>query len=148
MSSEEITYAFCIENLRYIYKMIGYDNLLKEVEFIHHISQPRVANVTKKPDRNVADTDIVSILKDEIVASPVEAISEEPSVEVVSIEPVIDGASTKNVVINNSVKTRYVRAPIMDDIRCEATKIDGSRCTLKRADDCKYCSRHLKAMSK
>ena len=35
----DITYAYCIENLRYIHKIIGIDLLIKEAMFIDHLSK-------------------------------------------------------------------------------------------------------------
>ncbi len=37
MSSESVSRAFCLESIRYAYQILGYDTLIKEIEFIHHL---------------------------------------------------------------------------------------------------------------
>ena len=37
MSSEQVTHHFCVESLRYAYHILGYETILKEIDFIHHL---------------------------------------------------------------------------------------------------------------
>jgi len=45
MSSESVTHSFCIESLRYAYQILGYDNIVKELEFIHHLNSIHKSNL-------------------------------------------------------------------------------------------------------
>ena len=43
MSSDSITYSFCTQSIRYAYQIIGYDALIKEINFIHHLHTSQTA---------------------------------------------------------------------------------------------------------
>ena len=47
--TDNITYKFCIESLRYVYRIIGYDNALKELNFIKHIDSPINTTLPQEP---------------------------------------------------------------------------------------------------
>ena len=127
----DITYAYCIENLRYIHKIIGIDALIKEVMFIDHLSK----NSKIEPDK----VENIKITPD-IVGS--ELVIESESDIVNETEIVLEN---KNVVINPQ---KYIRTILSDECKCECNTNNGQRCTLKKSKDSKYCSRHKVKMSK
>lgn len=55
MSSESVSRAFCLESIRYAYQILGYDTLIKEIEFIHHLQSkyPSVCHIRQ----NIENTD-------------------------------------------------------------------------------------------
>lgn len=119
MSSDQITYAFCVNNIKYIIDIIGYDALIKEAQFIHHLEKK--------------DSNPVPIIKNEIVEAPLQPPSDN------------DHSDVKSVMIDNNT-SKYVRTPVPDELRCEAILGSGSRCTLKMINtdnkNKKLCSRH------
>jgi pyruvate kinase len=120
MSSDKVTYSFCIESLRYIHTIIGYDAIIKELDFIEHLS--KIRSVTDTDKTNSDESNTVIIPKEDIVEK---------------IE------TTKHITISDASNNKYVRSVIPDEIRCEALKNDGSRCTLKKCvKEGKFCSRH------
>jgi hypothetical protein len=135
MSSDNITYSFCIENLRYIYKMIGYENIQKELEFIHHLHKSQTIS------QNISQ----SIPQISTEGSEKENIKDNEEIQE-------NEETTKNIVVQDSSSIKYFRTEIPDSIRCEAIKNDGSRCSLKKdtqnIKDTKFCSRHNTKFSK
>lgn len=125
MSSDQITYAFCVHNIKYIIDMIGYDSLIKEAQFIHHLQ----TNSTT-PHNNT-----INPIKNEIIE-----VSDTKQNET------NDQSTTKPIIIVDTTANKYVRSPIPDELRCEANISNGSRCTLKKDNtshkDNNYCSRH------
>jgi hypothetical protein len=126
--SDKITYNFCIENLRYIYQIIGYDNVLKEINFIHYLNSSNNiihAQNDDKPEKNI------NIEKTENIN------------EVIIPEIVNNTSDNKNIIIqpNNS---KYARTIISDEDRCQTILSTGKRCTLRKTDNSSNCSRHTK----
>lgn len=123
MSSDQITYAFCVNNIKYIIDIIGYDALIKEAQFIHHLGKN--------------DPIPTTTTKNEIVAVP-NIVVEHPSDT--------DQSNVKSVTIDNTT-SKYVRTPLPDELRCDAINTNGSRCTLKKVttdtNNKKLCSRHI-----
>jgi hypothetical protein len=54
MSSESVSRAFCLESIRYAYQILGYDTLIKEIEFIHHLHNKYHTDFKNTP--NTSDT--------------------------------------------------------------------------------------------
>jgi hypothetical protein len=126
MSSDQITYAFCVNNIKYIIDIIGYDALIKEAQFIHHLGKN--------------DSIPTTIIKNEIVDVP--NIVVEPPSET-------DKSSVKSVTIDNNTP-KYVRTPVPNELRCDSILGNGLRCTLKmihNANNIKYCGRHIPKQS-
>jgi len=120
----DVTYSYCIENLRYIHKIIGIDSLIKEAMFIDHLSniehvsvEPSIESVNEKIELEV----------DPNISKTIEIVPE-----------------NRNVVINPQ---KYTRTVLNDECKCECIINNGQRCTLKKSKDSKYCSRHKTKMS-
>ena len=140
----DITYAYCIENLRYIHKIIGIDALIKEAMFIDHLSKySKINSVNVDPiclDPVRVDTvrvDTVTTADSDLDVDP--NISETTTETIAEIVP-----ENKNIVINPQ---KYVRTVLSDEFKCECITNNGQRCTLKKSKDSKYCSRHKVKMS-
>lgn len=128
MSSDQVSYAYCVHSIKYIIKMIGYDALIKEAKFIHHLEQNSSLHNTP------INHSIVPLTNNII------DVSETKQNEIVEL------TTTKPITIVDTTTNKYVRSPIPDELRCEALISNGSRCTLKKDNlthtDNKYCSRH------
>ncbi len=120
--NDNITYKFCIESLRYVYNIIGYDNAIKELNFIHHLNS-NTSNVIQH-----------------VIQEPISELHNEHKV----ISEIIETPSeNKNIVIQPS-NTKYARPIISDEERCETILSTGKRCTLRKAENCSNCGRHTK----
>ena len=127
--SDPITYKFCIESLRYIHSILGYDTIIQELNFIQHLTTP---NIIINPPSPVPAPN---------PPPPHPAPTLQTNVEVdLTIQSPIDLKDTKNIIIEH----KYVRNPIPDDIRCNTILATDKRCTFKRADTSLHCSRHTK----
>ena len=124
--SDKITYNFCIESLRYAYNIIGYDAIVKELNYIHYLYS---SNKQDSPNQHLNKIEHIDKL-DNIDASE-------------EVNEVINPSENKNIIIQQT-KTKYVRSPISDDERCETVLSTGKRCTLRRSDNCNNCGRHSK----
>jgi hypothetical protein len=125
MSIDNTTYNFCIESLRYIHKMLGYDAIIQELHFINHLQSP-----PKAPH---------------IPEHIVNAMCGLDDVTEYSYDSERDTTENKNIVIESKgAKGKYVRAELSDEKRCETILPTGNRCTFKRADNSTNCSRHTK----
>ena len=141
----DITYSYCIENLRYIHRIIGIDALIKEALFIDHLSK------NSKIEPSKAETINVEPIKIEIVKiepNSVESVIEIDSNEIITNETITNETNlvseSKNIVINSQ---KYVRTVLSDECKCECNTNNGQRCTLKKSKDSKYCSRHKTKIS-
>lgn len=54
--SSSITHSFCIESIRYAYQILGYDTLIKEIEFIHHLHHKSTSE-----SQNIISSDLSSL---------------------------------------------------------------------------------------
>ena len=142
----DVTYAYCIENLRYIHKIIGMDALIKEVLFIDHLSQTSKIESVKVESVKVEPVKVEPVM--------VEPVSEKPNIIESKLEIELDVDNevinetvpeNKNIVINSQ---KYIRTVLSDEYKCECIINNGKRCTLKKVNDSKYCSRHKVKMSK
>lgn len=128
MSSDQVSYAYCVHSIKYIIKMIGYDALIKEAQFIHHLEQNNTL-------LNIPTNHSIIPVKNDTLP-----VSETKQNEVVEL------TTTKPITIVDTTTNKYLRSPIPDELRCEAIISNGSRCTLKKDNithtDNKYCSRH------
>lgn len=125
--SDNITYKFCIDSLRYVYHIIGYDNILKELNFIRHIDS----------HNNNNNTNNTNILQEKQTINKIEQIN-----EVIIPDTVETLSENKNIIIQPNNK--YARTIISDEERCETILSTGKRCTLRKAENCVNCSRHTK----
>lgn len=118
MNPDKIDYKFCADFLRYAYHVMGYDALIREANYIHHLYTPStIVSVPQVPQQ---------IIPEIVTDSTPENIT------------------TKNIVIdeNHSTKVKYTRSQLSDDLRCTSIISNGSRCTFKRADNSEHCGRH------
>jgi len=125
--SDHITYKFCIESLRYIHSILGYDAIVQELNFIQHLTTPD----TLPTPSNLPPPH----------PTPIPTPHLQTTIETdAAIQSPIDLKDTKNIIIEN----KYVRTPIPDDIRCNTILPTDKRCTFKRADNSTHCARHTK----
>lgn len=125
--SDNITYNYCVESLRYIYNMIGYDNAINELNFIKHL-QSKSTPVS-------ASSNILETQKQDSVSELVKDDTKNSNSSI---------CDNKNIIIQPS-SSKYARNTIPDEDRCETILSNGKRCTFKRADtSSSNCSRHTK----
>lgn len=138
MSSDQITYAFCIETLRYIYRCIGYDNTLNELDFIHSLNSRKApVESDKKLVQSITQPVVDPV---ETKSEPGNIIAEDESQDNKKILDV-DTIETKNVIVNKPVK-KYTRAVVSDELRCEFMMKGDDRCSFRKDKNNKYCGRH------
>jgi len=150
----DITYAYCIENLRYIHKIIGIDALIKEAMFIDHLSKySKINSVNVDPicldpvrgDTVRVDTVRVDTVRVDTVTTADSDLDVDPNISETTTETIAEIVpENKNIVINPQ---KYVRTVLSDEFKCECITNNGQRCTLKKSKDSKYCSRHKVKMS-
>jgi len=127
----DVTYSYCIENLRYIHKIIGIDSLIKEAMFIDHLSKSNIESISVEHVRVEPVNEKVELVELDVDPNIPKTIAE--------IVP-----ENRNVVINPQ---KYTRTVLNDECKCECIINNGQRCTLKKSKDSKYCSRHKTKMS-
>ena len=132
----DITYAYCIENLRYIHKIIGIDLLIKEAMFIDHLSKSSSNIEYIQSDQNSDFTETI----------PIQPSQNSDFTETIPIQSASNSEIVpEKVIIINPQK--YIRTVLSDEYKCECVTNNGQRCTLKKSKDSKYCSRHKTKMS-
>jgi hypothetical protein len=131
MSIDNTTYNFCIESLRYIHKMIGYNNIIKELNFIQHL---HTSNKSESVPEHVANAMLgLDDMTDYDYNSESEKEAETKD-------------NNKNIVIETkNNKNKYIRTELPDEKRCEFILPTTKRCTFKKADNSNNCSRHSKS---
>ena len=127
MSSDNTTYAFCLETLKYIYKILGYENTQKELNFIHHLNCPPVVETTVNKSVNNEET-------------PTQPIINTPIVEKQEVQENI-AIDTKNIIIETS-ESKYIRNEVPDNMRCDFILPTTKRCSFKKAENNNMCKRH------
>jgi hypothetical protein len=115
-----IVYNHSIECLRFALNTIGYDNCIKELNFIKHL-QHSISSVKK--EENI-----------EVSTNVTESLPESLHIETES--------ENKNIVIETPSK--YSRTILPDSIRCTKLMDGGIRCSFKRANNTELCTRHSK----
>jgi hypothetical protein len=133
----DITYAYCIENLRYIHKIIGIDLLIKEAMFIDHLSKSS-SNIEYIQSAQLSDFTETIPIQSAQLSDFTDTI---PAIESASNSEIVP----EKVIIINPQK--YIRTVLSDEYKCECVTNNGQRCTLKKSKDSKYCSRHKTKMS-
>lgn len=118
-------YTHSVESLRFAFSAIGYENCIKELNFIKHIQQ-----VTPPPQKQEQHVE-VPIKRPEI--APETVVSEQE----LESEP-----EHKNIVIEPPSK--YSRTTPPDSARCTKILSDGTRCSFKKVNEVDVCSRHNK----
>lgn len=136
MSIDNTTYNFCIESLRYIHKMIGYNAIIEELNFIQRLRNPHKSEAIHE---HVVST-MIGI--DDIS----EYNSSSESEHELGQEHVSELKDThKNIIIETKQnKHKYVRNELPDEKRCDFNLSNGKRCTFKKTVNSNYCSRHSK----
>jgi len=136
----DITYAYCIENLRYIHKIIGIDALIKEALFIDHLSKASKIEPVRNEPVKVESVRIEPVMVEPVTEKP-NIVESKLEIESDSNNNIINETvpETKNVVMSPQ---KYIRVVLSDEYKCECIINNGKRCTLKKVNDSKYCSRH------
>jgi hypothetical protein len=125
MSIDNTTYNFCIESLRYIHKILGYDTIIQELNFINHLYIPPKSDVIP-----------------EYVTNAMLGLDDMTEYDSTS-ESVNNNDNNKNIVIETKKdKIKYVRNELPDENRCEQILPTGKRCTFKKIDNGSLCTRH------
>jgi 3-hydroxyisobutyrate dehydrogenase-like beta-hydroxyacid dehydrogenase len=129
MNSEKMDYKFCADFLRYAYHVMGYDALIREANYIHHLYAPSTDIPTPVP----APVPVVAQIVPDKQDVPETTVS----------SSILEQADTKNIVIdNNTTKIKYTRSQLSDDLRCTSIISNGTRCTFKKVDNSEHCGRH------
>lgn len=125
MNSDKMDYKFCADFLRYAYHVMGYDALIREANYIHHLYAPSTTVVTAPIQHMTPDK------QPDIPETPSNSLENEQQ-------------DTKNVIIdnNNHTKVKYTRSQLSDDLRCTSIISNGTRCTFKKAENSPHCGRH------
>ena len=120
-------YRHSVESLRFAFSAIGYDNCMKELNFIKHLQ-----DVATPSSQTQEQPEGVSVKKPEIA----------PETAVVAEQELESEPEHKNIVIEPPPE--YSRTVPPDNIRCARIMKNGCRCSMKRANDVEVCSRHNK----
>jgi hypothetical protein len=141
MPVDNTTYNFCIESLRYIHKIIGYNAILEELNFIQHLHTPHKSNTIPK---HIVDA---MLGLDDMTEYETDSEHESESESGQKLESETK-ENTKNIVIEtkskNNTNKKYSRNELPDEKRCEFTLPTGIRCSFKKLDNSNNCSRHSK----
>jgi hypothetical protein len=126
MSTDNVTYNYCIQSLRYIHTILGYDTIIQELNFIQHISNnSSIKSDTVSNNINFESSDI-------------------PTLDIASeLDKDKSYNNTKNIIIESKDK-KYVRTELPNEQRCEIILPTGKRCTFKKSTNNNVCSRHSK----
>lgn len=152
MPIDNTTYNFCIESLRYIHKIIGYNTIIEELNFIQHLHTPHRSNTVPEQSNNTQGIPehIVKAMMglDDMTEysydSEFERELEEELKDEQEQQPEIKDTN-KNIVIETKLnKNKYSRTELPDEKRCEFNLPTGKRCTFKKTDNSNNCSRHSK----
>jgi hypothetical protein len=123
MSSDQITYAFCKDSLRYAHQILGDDAFMDEIAFIRRKYLP-VQNIQPDTTVKLSVPEVPTVLKE----------SEE-------------APDSKNVVIQNE-RTLYKRSILPSEQVCTSITKEKTQCTLRRSksstSEKPFCSRHMK----
>ena len=146
MSSESVSRAFCLESLRYAYQILGYDTVIKEIEFIHHLHSKY--STVCQPSSNSQNTElIVSDSLQNTVLHPTDPLpnsTENPKIELQKIAENTD--QQKEIVLKakrgrkplSSKNTEHTEITeikpviIQECLSCSYPLSNGSLCSIKR----------------
>jgi hypothetical protein len=132
-------YKHCIECLRFAYNVIGYENCMKEINFIHHLNDKQLSEINdiKSPTQEPV----------KIHQEPVK-IHQEP-VNIIEINNTCNSntqdtsSENKNIIVETPIK--YYRPALTDNIRCTKILETGIRCSFRKDTNSELCSRHNKS---
>jgi hypothetical protein len=117
MSLPPFVYKNAIQSIQYLYDLYGYEQLLKEINLVHHIHQHTLSEPSVSHEN-------------ESTPAPKPQSSEE---------------ETKNIVIQpkeSADKKGNDPVLITDEVRCTQTLSNGQRCGVRRKKSSEYCQRH------
>lgn len=121
MSTDQITYSFCVNTLRYIHQILGDEAFMEEVAFVRRNKQIPLA--------------AAPVVDAPVVAAPAAPVNEQVAVS----EP----STTKQIVIpSDDTKEKYSRTVPSDELRCTAIVRSGERCKFIKVKNTEFCSRH------
>jgi len=118
-----LVYNHSIECLRFALNTIGYDNCIKELNFIKHLQHGGY---------DVKQSQTIQAPSETSEPVPETALVAEPDPEV----------DQKNIVIE--APSKYSRTPPPDRARCTRIMGNGIRCSFKRVSNTELCTRHNK----
>jgi hypothetical protein len=169
MDNQQMNHTFFSETVRMMYNLFGYEALMKEVLYIHHLHQahhpvPAPAPVpSPSPSPSPAPapapapapvTVSTPHTPPSLVHSKRHVIQAQPTV--VMVNRVID--IQKDDEVKEEVKekmeeehvtrAKYSRSKKQDEDRCQHLTNKGTRCTLVRYGISIFCSRHTNATKK
>lgn len=121
---------FCSDSLRHIYNIMGYDAIIKEIQFIHHLYGTNNIPVDSIPTNNICDIEPV---KDDDTESI-------PQNEIIDNTNSVNECPIKTV----SYTKKYSRKEVADKDRCDFILPTKKRCSLTKDTYSNMCSRHTK----
>jgi len=150
MSSESVSRAFCLESLRYAYQILGYDTVIKEIEFIHHLHSKY--STVCQPSSNSQNTElIVSDSLQNTVHLPTDPISTDNSnIDLQELQKIAENKdqqkeivlkakrgrkplSSKNTEHTEHTEITEIKPVIIQEcLSCSFPLSNGSLCSIKR----------------
>lgn len=150
MQSNVVNHSFFSETLRCFYHIFGYDAVLKELQFIHHLDStsnslqattpPTVTPIVQQSPPDTTHTFISQPVSSDLVT--VHKISNtviQPSDQNSIHDSIHDSTPLSRVKYSRSLKP--------DSQRCVAITSRGDRCSLSKLSLSTFCRNHLKAHS-
>lgn len=142
--------TFFSETMRTMYRIYGYETVMKEILFLHHVEQQspsiRVAPVEVNEPAPVETNPVY-------VKRPVVKSTELPSVTVHKVDAEVEEDDDDEKVqeeltpLQNKKGVRnikYARAILKEEEQCTSVTGKGVRCSIRRTGSALYCLRHVK----
>lgn len=123
--TDNITYKFCLESIRYAYEIIGYDAIIKELNFIKHLNSTTDTYSQNKTFPTVINNSVSEKVEEHIQEKEIKTTDN----------------TQKNIIIEHK---KYMRDELPNELRCQTILPTGKQCTLKRAEQSNNCTRHTK----
>ncbi len=137
--------TFFAETLRCMYHIYGYDALMKEIQFIHHLYSPTTPSVPVPialPPAPPAPAAPPAPPAPPAPATIVSSESESSSTTNVIVQKLDDDKKERNF----HVKPKHGRSERPHELRCTAITNSGERCSFSRRLPTAFCHRHRDAM--
>lgn len=151
--TQPIDRTFFSETMRSMYRIYGFETVMKEILFLHHIEQSPGIHVAPTPGP-------VEVIEPVIQASPirmkrpiVKSFETQPTVAVHKVEVGEEDGDEKeqDVKVMPPLQkkkgidhVKYSRTVVPEGERCTSVTHKGVHCTLRRAGSGLYCSIHAK----
>lgn len=147
--TQPVDRTFFSETMRTMYRIYGYETVMKEILFLHHVEQSSGIRVAPVEVSEPAPVDASPVR----VKRPVVKSGELPSVTVhkVEVEVEVEDEDEKVQEVLTPLQkkkgvdhVKYARAILKEEERCTSVTGKGVRCSIRRAGSGLYCLRHAK----